>query len=438
VVIVDDDEAVAQLLHDSLKDLGIEIITCGDSQLALEIITVKRPQIVIADLHMPNISGMELLDKTLNFDPAIEVFLLTGDYSPRGAVEAIQKGAADYLTKPISVIELRARITKALQQIAMNHSRPEAARELASSCEFHGIVTRSPKMLEIFSVMRRIAPHFRSVLVTGRSGTGKELVARALHLLSPVSDGPFVVCNCAGVPETLAESEWFGHVKGAFTGAVSDKSGLFEHAHGGTVFLDEIGEMPFSLQAKLLRVLQTHEIQRIGSLAVRKLDLRVIAATNRNLHHEASQHRFREDLFYRLNAVGIELPPLTERKEDLPLLESHFVAKFAAEYGKNIRGISRRAQRLLSSYHWPGNIRQLANVIANACLMADGPLIDIRHLPLELRSVDQGQVSLASMSLAQIQREHARRVLEMVGGNKLRAAEILGVSRSTLYNLLAS
>jgi two-component system response regulator PilR (NtrC family)/two-component system response regulator HydG len=274
------------------------------------------------------------------------------------------------------------------------------------------------------------------VLVSGPSGTGKELVARALHAMSPVSTGPFVVCNCAGVPETLAESEWFGYVKGAFTGATQDKMGLFEHANGGSIFLDEIGEMSLNVQAKLLRVLQSHEIQRVGSPVTRKLDVRVVAATNRDLKQEVREKRFREDLFYRLSIVDLKLPSLLERKEDLPLLQRHFVDKFSSEYHKDITGITRRAQNLLSRYHWPGNIRELENVIGNACMMADGPVIDIAHLPLELRNQDGSDSPF--QTLAEVERAHALRVLEMVGGNKLRAAEILGISRSTLYNLLGT
>ena len=262
------------------------------------------------------------------------------------------------------------------------------------------------------------------------------MVARALHEMSPVANGPFVVCNCAGVPESLAESEWFGYVKGAFTGADQDKLGLFEHANGGTIFLDEIGETPLSLQAKLLRVLQSHEIQRVGSPLARKLDIRIVAATNRDLKLEIREKGFREDLYYRLSIVDIKLPALAERKEDLPLLQRHFVEKFAAEYGKNISGISRRAQNMLSRHYWPGNIRELENVIGNACMMSDGPMIDTCHLPSELLRQDASDSDSSMLSLEEMERSHVRRVLETVGGNKLRAAEILGISRSTLYNLL--
>ena len=424
-----------------MSDLGVEIVTYTDPEAALKQIKSQRPVMVLVDLHMPRMNGMQLLEAIIDFDAAIEVFLLTGDYSTTAAVEAIKKGAADYLTKPISMANLRNRVTRSIEEIEIKRSTHDLDKKLASSFQFQGMVARSPKMLEIFSSMRRIAPHFRSVLLTGRSGTGKELVARALHQMSPVGEGPFVVCNCAGVPETLAESEWFGYVKGSFTGANKDRIGLFEHANNGTVFLDEIGEMSLPLQAKLLRVLQSHEIQRVGCATVYKLNIRVIAATNRDLRQDALEGHFREDLFYRLSAATISLPALNERREDLPLLQQYFVDKFAAEYRKNIKGISRRAQNIFASYHWPGNIRELENVIANACMMADGPVIDIAHLPSEMRGDEESRSTMsfaASMSLAQIQKEHVQRVLETVGGNKLRAAEILGISRSTLYTLLES
>jgi len=437
--VVDDEPQVLEVILEGLSDLGVETAAYTDPHAALESIKSRRPAIVLADLHMPKMNGMELLEAVVNFDAAIEVFLLTGDYSTTAAVEAIKKGAADYLTKPISMSALRDRVSRSLEEMQIKRTTHLLDKKLALSFQFQGMVARSPKMLEIFSSMRRIAPHFRSVLLTGRSGTGKELVAKALHQMSPAQAGPFVVCNCAGVPETLAESEWFGYVRGSFTGANRDRSGLFEHANDGVVFLDEIGEMSLPLQAKLLRVLQNHEIQKVGCATAHKLNLRVIAATNRDLRQEVLEGRFREDLFYRLSAVTLSLPPLSERREDLPLLQQYFVEKFASEYGKNIRGISRRAQNVLSAYHWPGNIRELENVIGNACMMADGPVIDIAHLPAEMRLSGESGSGIGfplSLSLAEIQRQHAQRVLDAVGGNKLRAAEILGISRSTLYSLL--
>ena len=358
---VDDEQGTLDLLTDALSGIGVRVLTARDPEVGFGLIKENRPQIVFLDLNMPKMSGMQLLEMVVNFDPAIEVYLLTGDYSTASAVEAIQKGAADYLTKPISITNLRTRVGKTIEEIQQKRETFELDGELVSSFKFQGMVARSPRMLETFSTLRRIAPHFRTVLVSGPSGTGKELVARALHQMSPVSSGPFVVCNCAGVPESLAESEWFGYVKGAFTGANQDKLGLFEHANGGTIFLDEIGETPLNLQAKLLRVLQSHEIQRIGSPLARKLDVRIVAATNRDLKQEVRERRFREDLYYRLSVVDMKLPALAERKEDLPLLQRHFVEKSgksslrsasAERFATLATSLRRKVCRGIRQKHW--------------------------------------------------------------------------------------
>jgi transcriptional regulator with PAS, ATPase and Fis domain len=293
-------------------------------------------------------------------------------------------------------------------------------------------------MLAVFTRIRRVAPHFRTALVTGATGTGKELVATALHRLSPVAAGRFAVVNCSAVVETLFESELFGHVKGAFTGAAQDKVGLFEYANGGTVFLDEIGDMPLETQSKLLRVLENGEIQRVGSPVVRQVNVRVIAATNRSLPEMMAEKRFREDLYYRLSMVEISLPGLRERKEDLPLLARHFIEQFSAQYGKAIRGLTPRAELLLGRYSWPGNVRELKSALGNACMMADGDMIDVRDLPEQLRSraseepAEQNEL----LPLAEMERSYVLRVLESVGGNKVRAAKILGINRATVYRIV--
>jgi transcriptional regulator with PAS, ATPase and Fis domain len=286
--------------------------------------------------------------------------------------------------------------------------------------------------------MRRVAPHFRTVLVIGATGTGKELVAHALHRLSPAR-GQFVVCNCSALVETLVESELFGYVRGAFTGATQDKPGLFEHADGGTIFLDEIGELSLPAQAKLLRVLQNREVQRVGSPTPRRIDVRVVAATHRNLRTMVREGQFREDLFYRLAMVEIPLPSLGQRREDLPLLQRFFIEKFAADYGKSIAGLTRRAQTRMATYPWPGNIRELENVIGNACMMVEGSVIDIDDLPESLRAPVRDDLSTetAFLPLDELQRCHILRVLQAVGGNKARAAEILGIGRATIYQILS-
>jgi DNA-binding NtrC family response regulator len=363
---------------------------------------------------------------------------MTGHYSTDSAVEAIQKGARDYLAKPLNLEKLRARISGLLKEIREKETAFQLERQLVDAFQFEGMIGRSPLMLEVFARIRRIAPHFQTVLITGQTGTGKELVARALHRLRNSGSGPFAACNCAAVVDTLFESELFGHVKGAFTGATEDKIGLFEYANRGSVFLDEIGEMPLSAQAKLLRVLQEKEVHRVGSPTPRKVDVRVIAATNRDLPSLIKEGKFREDLFYRLGMVEIHLPRLEDRKEDLQLLERFIVEKYAKQYGKKINGITRRAQTCLSAYSWPGNIRELENALSLAAMMTENNLIDLHDLPKSLMTNNPGLATKNRnlLTFEELQRLHLQCVLEYVGGDKSRAAEILGIGRSTLYSLL--
>jgi DNA-binding NtrC family response regulator len=436
---IDDEAQSLELIEDALSNAGVEILTARDPKIGLEMFKRVRPQIVLLDLMMPGVRGLELLDGILAADPGAEVILMTGQYSTESAVEAIQKGACDYLDKPLNVEKLQRRIAQLLSEAQDRHKTQELEHELLDACQFAGIVGRSPLMLDVFAKLRRIGPHFRTVLVTGPTGTGKELVARALHRLSPGASGPFAVCNCSAIVETLVESELFGHVRGAFTGATQDKIGVFEYGNRGTVFLDEIAELSLTAQSKLLRVLQSHEIQRIGSPIQRAVDVRIIAATNRNLRTMVRDGKFREDLYYRLAMVEIPLPRLMDRREDLPLLERHFLERFAAEYKKPVAGITRRAQTRMAIYSWPGNIRELENVIGNACMMVDGKVIDIRDLPEPVRgqSEDVAGQDEIMMSLQELQKRHVMRVLEHVGGNKSQAAEMLGISRATIYQLLA-
>lgn len=429
---IDDNAESLELITASLKSEGLEILTAEQPEVGFEVFLQARPRIVLLDLVMPQIGGMELLDKMIDVDPGVDVILITAHYSAESAVEAIQKGACDYLTKPLDVEKLRSRIASLRHDAERRRRTLHLDQELVDACQFEGMVGRSPLMLEVFARIRRVAPHFRTVLVTGATGTGKELAALALHRLSPAARGPFVVCNCSALVETLVESELFGYVRGAFTGAVQDKPGLFQTADGGTIFLDEIGELSPAAQAKLLRVLQNHQVQRVGSVVPRNIDVRVIAATHRDLKAMVSEGRFREDLYYRLTVVEITLPTLAYRREDLPLLQRYFIQKFAAEYKKPIAGLARRAQTRLAMYSWPGNVRELENVLGNACMMADGSLIDIDDLPQRLRSAENSEDE-NSLSLAAVERHHITKVLEGVGGDKLRAAQLLGVSRSFLY-----
>ncbi len=439
LVAVDDDPLTLELIKAALSQDGVEILTCPDSEAGLEIILRHRPRIAILDLLMPKMTGMQMLERIVEVDPSVDVILLTGHYSTDSAVEAIQKGACDYLTKPISIEKLRERVGSLIAEARQRQRALQIERELLEASQFEGIVGKSPLMLEVFARIRRVAPHFRTILVKGPTGTGKELVARALHRLSPARSGPFVVCNCAAVVETLFESELFGYVKGAFTGATQDKIGLFEYAHGGTLLLDEIGEMPVATQAKLLRVLQDQEIQRVGSPLTRKVDVRVVAATNRDLEAQVASQKFREDLYYRLCVIDIRLPRLADRKEDLPLLFRYFLERFSTQYNKPLARLAHRAQAVLARYNWPGNVRELENVLGHACMLVEGDTIDVRDLPERFRAaVPKGAGEDNELStLEEVQRRHALRVLERVGGNKVQAAEILGVSRATVYRLLA-
>ena len=438
VVAIDDDEQQLKLIATVLSSEDVSVSTAGNPQNALELVRKEHPHLVLVDLMMPGMSGMEVLERIVEFDPGIEVVLLTGQYSTESAVEAIQKGAADYLTKPVDVDKLQQRVESLLLEVRRGQRCLQLEHELLDNAQFAAMVGHSAVMLEVFHRIRRVAPHFRTVLLTGETGVGKELAAQALHKLSPVSSGPFVTCNCSAVVETLAESELFGHVKGAFTGAVQDRVGVFEAANGGTVLLDEVGELSLPLQAKLLRVLQNQEIQRVGSPAIRRVDIRVIAATHRDLQSMVKDQRFREDLFYRLSMVQIKLPSLAQRKEDLPLLERYFIKRFAEQYGKPVRGITRRAQALLARHSWPGNVRELENVLGNACMMTESETIDVRDLPeyVRDRQPSEAQDEKILATLEQVERSHALRILESVGGNKVRAAELLGVSRTKLYRIL--
>jgi len=437
LVVIDDDPKNLKFVNFILANAGLEIHTASEPQEGLDLIRRLRPQIVLTDLVMPGVQGMELLQKIVEFDPGIDVILMTGYYSTESAVEAVQKGAADYFPKPFSPEKLRQRIGLIVEEAKRRQRSSTLENELLENFQFEGIIGRSPLMLDLFSKIRRVAPHFRSVLITGPTGAGKELVAKALHQLSG-SGKRFVAVNCSSITESLAESELFGHVKGSFTGANQDKVGVFEYADGGTAMLDEIGEMPLQMQAKLLRVLQNHEVQRVGSPAVTKVDVRVVAATNRDLHEMSRQGKFREDLYFRLSAVELKVPSLAERPEDLPLLERHFLKAFAAQYNKSVSGLTRRAQTVLARYPWPGNIRELQNVIEHACMMTESDVIDVRDLPERV----QNQAAAADadyevlMSIDQLERRHAQRVLDHVGGNKVRAAEVLGISRTHLYQLL--
>jgi DNA-binding NtrC family response regulator len=442
ILVIDDNPRSVELLAAALAHEDAQVLTATDPEEALDLAYEHHPQIVITDLVMPKLTGMEVLERLIEFDPAIDVILMTAHYSTESAVEAIKKGACDYLNKPVSIVTLRERIGRLIEDARRRLNAARLEGELADNAQFQGIIGLSPLMLDMFARVQRIAPHFRTVLITGETGTGKDLVAGAMHRLSPVSQGNFVALNCSAVVETLFESELFGHVRGAFTGASQDKIGLFEHAHGGVLFLDEIGDMPLAMQAKLLRALQNQEVQRLGSLTPRKVDVRVIAATHQDIRGLIAERRFREDLYYRLAMVEIRVPALRERAEDIPLLMRHFLNKFNRQFGKSIKQITHRAQIALARHTWPGNVRELENAIGHACMMVLGDTIDFADLP----SLGNGASSQPVSTLAAAQtaaktdleslEENERRLvveaLEKAGGNQSQAARILRIGRDAL------
>jgi len=441
LLIIDDNLGSLEMLSNALAQPDLEILTASDPEEGLDLVHSRHPQIVLTDLIMPHMSGMEVLDRIMEFDPATEVILMTAHYSTESAVEAIKKGASDYLNKPVSIAALREKIGRVVELARKGQYASRLEDELLASAAFEGMVGNSPTMWDMFSRIRRVAPHYRAVLVTGETGTGKDLVAQALHRLSPAGQGRYVVLNCSAVVETLFESELFGHVRGSFTGASNDKAGLFEHAHGGTLFLDEIGDMPLATQAKLLRVLQNQEVQRVGSLTARKVDVRVVAATNHDLRAAIAEKRFREDLYYRLSMVEIKVPSLEDRKEDLPLLERHLIAKFASQYGKQIHALTRRAQIRLAMHSWPGNVRELENVIGHACMMTLGDTIDVQDLPPYLLAEGQAvsdpgdtlvPESESAGTLEAQERALIQRAMQAAAGNQSQAARMLRIGRDAL------
>lgn len=437
--ILDDDPGQLEILSAQIADLGYAAVATADPQEALRLVRSGKCRLVLADVHMPEMDGYEFLDEALRSDPGVHVVVMTGDYTLESALEAIRRGATDFLPKPIE----RARLKRTLDEVAALYDQRRRVRaleeQLLRDLEFHGIVGKSPAMLEVFDFARKVAKHYTNVLIVGPTGTGKELVARAIHQISPVSQQRLAVCNCSAMVDTLLESQLFGHIRGAFTGATETRPGLFEYASSGTVFLDEVGETSLAMQAKLLRVIQNREIQRVGSPEVRQVNVRLIAATNRDLRAEVLAGHFREDLFYRLSSIQIRIPPLTERLEDIPLLMQFFLKKYNDAYGKNFSGLTRRAQSVLLQHAWPGNARELENVISSACITATGDFIDLADLPehLQRRGPRSGEPDeWRPLSLDEVRKVHIQRVLQMCQGNRLRAAQVLGIGRTSLYRYL--
>ncbi len=441
ILIVDDDEALRDSLQLVLSAEGFEVVGAADGPEALSLLESAAPEIVLCDLRMPGMDGMELLPELMRRQPSCTVILMSAYGTEELALEAMRRGAYDYLAKPFQPSEVLLTIRKAQERERLRRSNQLLRREAQRNVGERPIVAASPAMIETLEVMERAASFKATVLLTGESGTGKEVLARAIHAQSPRRNEAFVAINCGAIPEALLESELFGHVKGAFTGADRARRGLFVEASGGTLFLDEIGELPTPLQVKLLRVLQEEEVRSIGESKPRAVDVRIIAATARDLEAEVAAGRFRDDLFYRLNVVRLEVPPLRERREDIPLLLDHFFAHFRDLLGKPLRGIADEVLDRLVGYHWPGNVRELENVIERAVILARGDRLGLQDLPDNVaRPAPDGSDGARDLSLKRVRRaaeaETIRHALHATGGNRTRAARLLEIShRALLYKI---
>ena len=435
VMVVDDERNIRTGLGKALELDGYEVSLASDGQDALEIMSSTEVDLIITDLKMPRVSGEELLKRVVSAHPTIPVIILTGHGSIESAVNAMRGGAYDFLTKPPNLDHLSLMVKRALanRELVLRHK--DLQEELEKRSRFSHIIGKSPEMKRVFEIVSQVAPTKASVLITGESGVGKELIADAIHYNSPRRDKALIKVHCAALAETLLESELFGHEKGSFTGAVSRKRGRFELAHLGTLFLDEIGEINQTVQIKILRVLQEKTFERVGGEDTVEVDVRIIAATNKNLKDEIAKGRFREDLYYRLNVVNIEIPPLRERKEDIPLLVHHFVKELARENGKDVEGIDHKAAAILYSYNWPGNVRELRNGIESAIVMAKGRFISEEDLSPTIRGGSENDtIRLAQgITLADAEKEIIAQTLSRNRGNKSRTAEILGIGRKTLH-----
>jgi DNA-binding NtrC family response regulator len=441
VLIVEDDAAARVGLEQLVKSWGFVAESASDGEDALEKVTTFRPAIVITDLVMPRMDGLALLRALQQQGADATTLLLTAQGTVETAVEAMKEGAYDYLTKPIDIQRLKILLDKIVERLETMREVKSLRRQLREHGTFGSLIGNSPEMRKIYQIVEQAAPTGASVLITGESGTGKELVAQTIHQLSPRASHPFVAINCAAIPETLLESEIFGHEKGAFTGAADRRQGCFELADRGTLFLDEIGEMTPATQVKLLRVLQERKFRRLGGRTEQSVDVRVIAATNLDPADAVKQGKLREDLYYRLNVFAFRLPPLRERKEDLALLIQAFISEFNQRNQKNVVGLDHQAMRMLEHYAWPGNVRELRNVIERATILCGGAFIDPKHLPPVLAEEPppqhQPQLALApGTTVEEAERRLILMTLEHTRDNKTRAAEILGISLKTLHNKL--
>jgi two-component system response regulator PilR (NtrC family) len=447
ILVVDDEKSMCEFLEIMLKKDGYEVTSTTSGEEALELLDKNLYSMVLTDVKMPGVNGFEVLRKSKEVSPDTVVIMITAYGSPEGAVTAIKEGAYDYVTKPFRVEEVKLTIKKSLERSNLIRENIRLRQAVEERYKFWNLIGKSPKMQRVYELVEKVSQTKANVLITGESGTGKELVAKAIHYNSARKDQSFVTLNCGAIPENLLESELFGHMKGSFTGAIANKRGLLEMAAGGTLFMDEIGELPLPLQVKLLRVIQEREFKRVGGTEDIKVDVRIISASNQDLQQKVAQGGFREDLFYRLNVIQIKLPPLRERKEDIPLLVNHFVRKYSAETGKEIQGISPEALELLLGYDFAGNVRELENIIERSITLETSPMITERHIrsylnermisksmPPTLEIPEEG-IDLNKV-VEDLEKAFILKALEHTEGIKKKAAELLGMNfRAMRYKL---
>ena len=436
ILIIEDEAKMRRLLELNLGDDGFKTLSAGDAETGLKLLESEPVHLVLTDLKLPGMSGLEFLQAAKQQNAALPIVVMTAFGSVETAVEAMKAGASDYVLKPFSLAEIRMVVHKELDHSRLREENRSLREALGQKYSHPNMVARSPRMQEVLATVERVAPTNSTVLLGGESGVGKDLIARAIHEKSRRASGPFVKINSTAIPENLLESELFGYEKGAFTGAVTSKPGKFEMADKGTLFLDEIGDVPAVTQVKLLRVLQEREFERLGGTRTVKVDVRLLAATNRDLREALEQGTFREDLYYRLNVVPIDIAPLRERKEDIPDLANLFLARFSKDSGRPLRGISPAAMQLLVSHYWPGNVRELQNVMERACALAAGPELEVADIQLDTPRNRAGagaeRFLPEGMTLDQWEDEMIREALKRAGGNKSQAARSLGLSRNAL------
>ena len=441
ILVVDDDRAMCQLLVDLLHEDGYRVEVSYDGESAIEKHRTGRFDLTITDLMMPKMKGIELIQRLREIDGGAPVLLITAFGTIESAVEAMRAGAFHYVTKPFHNEEILIQVKRALEQQRLRNEVRRLRTEVQARERFQNIIGQSAAMQKIFETVAQVSDLAANLLIEGENGTGKEIIARTIHFNSSRASGPFVPVNCAAIPENLLESELFGYVRGAFTDARKDRRGLFQEASGGILFLDEIGEVPLTLQAKLLRVLEDKEVRPLGANQGEKVDTRVLSASNRHLEELVRTGKFRQDLFYRLNVIRIELPPLRERSEDIPLLVNHFIEKFSQDAKRRVEGIQPEALAALKSHDWPGNIRELEHTIERAVLLGDGAEIGLEDLPAPMIARGEsafivGQGIAKQLTLHDLERDYIGKILESTHGNKTEAARILGVDRTTLYRKL--